>query len=52
MGSVAELDTQLRMALAMKLIAKERAEELLLTLDHHGRKLNKLIQVLQKRESR
>ncbi len=46
MGSVAELDTQLRLAAMMKLVTQPEAESLLETIDHAGRKLNRLLRSL------
>ena len=46
MGSVAELDTQLRLAAIMKLVTENEAKTLLETIDHIGRKLNRLLRAL------
>ncbi len=46
MGSVAELDTQLRLAALMNLVTGPEAQTLLETIDHVGRKLNRLLHSL------
>ena len=46
MGSVAELDTQLRLAAMMKLVTATEAQTLLETIDHLGRKLTRLLRAL------
>ncbi len=46
MGSVAEMDTQLRLAAMMKLITDQEARTLLETIDHTGRQLNRLLHSL------
>ncbi len=49
MGSVAELDTQLRLAAMMNLLSATESTTLLESIDHIGRKLNRLRQALHPR---
>ncbi len=46
MGSVAEMDTQLRLAAMMKLLSDREAQTLLETIDHTGRSLNRLLHAI------